>query len=364
MSGLPLQAVFHGNVDPNMRSVLQYMWEEIAKALNSSSAGVVTDTHSNHVSGYNAADYPLGTLFWESDRKVLYINANQGSGNTWYFLAGYYRSLLANKPTLTTSDAGFIFIASDKGQHFYWTGTAWLEEQQVEDAATVTVVEVLRLIHTTSGVAGIGFGARLAVMLENAAGTQVDGSSLDTTWTVATAGAENSSWTVRLRAAGAALVDWFQVLTTGIKFKVGAFFAIFIHANTADRTYTLADADGNLVYETSALTDHAIVLGNGGAKAKPGTLGTTVTVLHGNAAGDPTYGAVSLTTDVSGVLPLANGGTNANSAVNARASLSAAQIQAPGGPHTVPLAKLTGGGVNGSITFNAEGVITGFVDPT
>lgn len=37
--------------------------------------------------------------------------------------------------------------------------------------------------------------------------------------------------------------------------------------------------------------------------------GTTTTVLHGNAAGNPSFGAVVLTTDVSGILPGANGGT-------------------------------------------------------
>lgn len=37
--------------------------------------------------------------------------------------------------------------------------------------------------------------------------------------------------------------------------------------------------------------------------------GTTTTVLHGNAAGNASFGAVSLTADVSGILPVANGGT-------------------------------------------------------
>lgn len=41
-------------------------------------------------------------------------------------------------------------------------------------------------------------------------------------------------------------------------------------------------------------------------------LGTTTTVLHGNAAGSPTFSAVSMSADVTGQLPLANGGTNAN----------------------------------------------------
>ena len=37
--------------------------------------------------------------------------------------------------------------------------------------------------------------------------------------------------------------------------------------------------------------------------------GTTTTVLHGNASGNPSFGAVSLTADVSGTLPVGNGGT-------------------------------------------------------
>jgi hypothetical protein len=43
------------------------------------------------------------------------------------------------------------------------------------------------------------------------------------------------------------------------------------------------------------------------------SLGTTTTVLHGNASGAPTFGAVSLTADVTGTLPTANGGTNLTS---------------------------------------------------
>lgn len=47
------------------------------------------------------------------------------------------------------------------------------------------------------------------------------------------------------------------------------------------------------------------------ASAQHANQGTTTTVLHGNAAGNPSFGAVSLTADVTGVTPVANGGTNA-----------------------------------------------------
>jgi hypothetical protein len=67
---------------------------------------------------------------------------------------------------------------------------------------------------------------------------------------------------------------------------------------------------GTVTHTVGALTANALVLGNGGADTVIlGSLGTTTTLLHGNAAGAPTYGAVVLTTDVSGILPGANGGT-------------------------------------------------------
>ena len=49
--------------------------------------------------------------------------------------------------------------------------------------------------------------------------------------------------------------------------------------------------------------------------------GTSTQVLHGNASGAPTFSAVSLTADVSGTLPLANGGTGVTTAPAAAAVL-------------------------------------------
>jgi hypothetical protein len=68
------------------------------------------------------------------------------------------------------------------------------------------------------------------------------------------------------------------------------------------------------VTNTGTLTANAVVVGNGTTDVKVlASLGTTTTVLHGNAVGLPTFGAVSLTADVSGTLPVANGGTGVTS---------------------------------------------------
>lgn len=51
------------------------------------------------------------------------------------------------------------------------------------------------------------------------------------------------------------------------------------------------------------------------ASAQFANQGTTTTVLHGNAAGNPSFGQVALTTDVTGTLPATNGGTGQNTYV-------------------------------------------------
>jgi hypothetical protein len=99
---------------------------------------------------------------------------------------------------------------------------------------------------------------------------------------------------------------------------------------TSTPAFTIAGTSGGIPYFSSgttwatsaALTASAIVLG-GGAGVSPSvlaSLGTTTTVLHGNAVGAPTFGAVSLTADVSGTLPIANGGTNSTATATAGGS--------------------------------------------
>ncbi len=64
------------------------------------------------------------------------------------------------------------------------------------------------------------------------------------------------------------------------------------------------------VTSAAALTANRLVLGGGSqASSVLGSLGTTTTILHGNAAGAPSFAAVALAADVSGTLPVANGGT-------------------------------------------------------
>lgn len=110
-----------------------------------------------------------------------------------------------------------------------------------------------------------------------------------------------------------------QAVLTGLGNVIGPNVSVVGHIATFGNTSGTILLDGGLIgagdmVGPAGATDGAIALfnGTGGKILKNGPAGTTTTVLHGNASGAPTYGAVVLTTDVSGLLPLANGGTNAN----------------------------------------------------
>lgn len=81
-----------------------------------------------------------------------------------------------------------------------------------------------------------------------------------------------------------------------------------------DATWATPAGGGTVTHTGGALTANRLVIGAGGDDvAALGSLGTTTTLLHGNAAGAPTFGAVSLTADVTGNLPV----TNLNSGTSA-----------------------------------------------
>lgn len=81
---------------------------------------VLADTHANRANYPNSA-FVIGALFVETDRLVVFRN----TGTAWQYVDGIYTAALASIPTLSTTDAGFLFGVSDYGHLLRWSGTAW-----------------------------------------------------------------------------------------------------------------------------------------------------------------------------------------------------------------------------------------------
>lgn len=113
-------------------------------------------------------------------------------------------------------------------------------------------------------------------------------------------------------------------------------------------------------------TIHSILIDNVSSCQDLASLGTTTTVLHGNASANPTWAAVSLTADVTGTLPVGNGGTGQTSltangivigegvsAVNVTAAMNNGQLLV-GQTSADPLPKT----LSQDCTLSAAGAIT------
>jgi hypothetical protein len=141
--------------------------------------------------------------------------------------------------------------------------------------------------------------------------------SVDVAWEeVGGSGGGIADWmTATDYEVGDVVIESFKLYRSKTIHTSGATFAGDLAVNWDQLAHNVSDATGTLpinhggTNSSAALTGSAIAVSNGTAIVQ-GAAGTTTTVLHGNAAGLPTYGAVSLTSDVSGILPLVNGGSN------------------------------------------------------
>jgi hypothetical protein len=114
------------------------------------------------------------------------------------------------------------------------------------------------------------------------------------------------------------------------------------------------DKTGNelcvLVSGSCTYTPYGVLYHGSSSTLSATAAGTSNTVLHGNTGGAPTWSAVDLTADVSGILPVANGGTGFNTLAGAGIVTTAGMTTSP---NTIP--KATGSTVLSDSTIADDG---------
>lgn len=134
-----------------------------------------------------------------------------------------------------------------------------------------------------------------------------EGSLADTAWVLQT----NGPITL-----GATSLTWAQ-FGAGTSYTEGN--GIDITGNTISVDGPLSVLYGGL--GVASPTDHSVLVGSGATAVTAISVGATGQVLRGVTGGDPAFGAVDLTADVTGTLPTSKGGTGGDSVANAKTSL-------------------------------------------
>jgi len=92
----------------------------------SGGATVIEDTHANRLTIYPAASYPVGTLFYETNRTVLYVVANSSGTNVWQYVAGMDVQTFAGRPAdLGLNDRGYLLFITVQCHVMWWSGASW-----------------------------------------------------------------------------------------------------------------------------------------------------------------------------------------------------------------------------------------------
>lgn len=294
------------------------------------------------VVGGGAATAPTSTAAGTSGQ----VLTSNGSSADPTFQAGTDITALPSSTGVARADLGIIYSQADTqteqatvtqistavlGNAFLnFTGPTTSIKTITFPNASTTALTTNALVTVAQG--GIGAGTLTGIAKGNgtSAFTAAASSDVISLWS----GTCSSSTFMRGDGACAAPAGGGTVTSVGLT-GPGGIFGVSGSPVTSSGSITLSTTgtSGGIPYFSSssalstsaALTANALVLGGGAgtAPAPLGSLGTTTTLLHGNAAGAPTFGAVGLTTDVTGALPVANGGTGLTTAF-ARSGYAAA----------------------------------------
>lgn len=172
------------------------------------------------------------------DGFMLAIKKVDSSGNA-VVIDGNASETIDGAATLSLSNQYEVAILISNGTSWNVINSAAAQSTTfaADNATDNNVTNVVTMQHTTSGSPANGIGTGILFNSESADESPSNFGVLAFVADDVTAGSEDTYLLVQTRAAGASLANSYKFKRTG----VGA--AIFTEANTAERTYTLPDAD-------------------------------------------------------------------------------------------------------------------------
>lgn len=94
---------------------------------NAGQAILLEDTHSNRLTLYPPGNYAVGTVFYETDRTVLYAIVLSSGVLVWQYIGGTYTTTHTNRPVdLSTTDTGFLLQITTQAHLCMWRGASWI----------------------------------------------------------------------------------------------------------------------------------------------------------------------------------------------------------------------------------------------
>jgi hypothetical protein len=245
---------------------------------------------ANMGSGELALNTADGKLFYKSSAGVVTLLVQSGVGSVTTFSAG------TTGFTPSTATTGAVTLSGTLANTNGGTGqSAAFTQYGITYASTTTALA------TTAA------GTSTTVLHGNASGAPTFGAvtlTADVSGTLPIAnGGTNSTATPTAGGIG------YGTGTAHAYTAVGTSGQALISAAAGAPAFGTLGAGGGGTGQTSAFTQYGIVYGSSTSALATTAAGTTTTVLHGNAAGAPSWGAISLSADVTGTLAAANGGT-------------------------------------------------------
>jgi hypothetical protein len=291
------------------QQIKQLITQTLTNTVTNLGGSAQTGTHAIRLTTPAA----LGGLFYEEDRDSLYIGSDFTGPVVWTWVAGDMVGAIASIPgDLGTPDLGFIFTENDTGKEtqYTWIGSKFVTTggylQQLKNADTNIIKNVRLKERLTSGAATTGFGMSSQESLQDSGAVSRVVYQDSSEWSSPATNNVIRRFSIRLAGVLTEFIDW---AAAGLTLLVGNFIwfsgtlftGTLVHNNTANRTYTYPDSNGNLTIDTSGgfvATD--IVVGVTGEEIKdsgvalPPVLFSGTVVLESITPGFGTNGSLTV----------------------------------------------------------------------